>query len=585
MKKIDYLRAVSDRSALAKLLEFTPKGMSYVLYKLGDAEKYRKFSIKKKSGGQREICAPTDRLKLLQKRLARLLRDCVVELEGEQGHRIRVSHGFVKGRNILTNASSHTNNRYVLNVDIEDFFGTINFGRVRGFFIKDKNFQLSEEVATCIAQIACFENSLPQGGPASPVISNLIMRILDVRLARLAKDNGAYYTRYADDLTFSTNQKRFPKKIARRNLLRRNEWSPGSVLKNEIKAAGFSLNSKKTRMLFRQRRQDVTGLVVNDKPNVPNEFYRYTRAMCNSYFRFGKYHYFARHHADEDGPVETEDPAHLRGRLSYLYYIKARRDRSIDENKRLEFRPPQALSDLYKKFLYFDYFVNNRAPFIITEGKTDVTYLKQAVKLLAPEDELLSKEHDGRRVCAVRFLKPKSFINNALLGLGSGTGQMQEFYKTYHKWISGFPYAPMNHPVIVFVDNDQGSTKLLNMCNSNVAEEISLASEKQWYHLNSNLYLLKTPVLNGGASSSEDLFSASILSRKVSGKSFDPTKDDENATSFGKHIFADRVVRQCSDPAELAGWQSTLDSLKEIIEDFRTKKAESSVMSTAKQSA
>src|SRR5207253_493823 len=85
---------------------------------------------------------------------------------------------------------------------------------VRGYFIRDKNFVLNEKVATVIAQIACHENALPQGSPCSPVISNLIAHVLDTHLVRLASRVGCTYSRYADDLTFSTNKKPFPREIA-----------------------------------------------------------------------------------------------------------------------------------------------------------------------------------------------------------------------------------------------------------------------------------------------------------------------------------------------------------------------------------
>ena len=94
-----------------------------------------------------------------------------------------------------------------------NFFPSINFGRVRGFFLKDKHFSLQPPVATVLAQIACFENELPQGSPCSPVISNLIGHVLDGRLARFAKTHKCTYSRYADDITFSTSRKDFPPEI------------------------------------------------------------------------------------------------------------------------------------------------------------------------------------------------------------------------------------------------------------------------------------------------------------------------------------------------------------------------------------
>ena len=83
-----------------------------------------------------------------------------------------------------------------MNIDLQDFFPTFNFGRVRGFFIKDQDFAVPEKVATVIAQIACHEGSLPQGSPCSPLITDMIAHILDVRLVQLAKANRLTYSRY-----------------------------------------------------------------------------------------------------------------------------------------------------------------------------------------------------------------------------------------------------------------------------------------------------------------------------------------------------------------------------------------------------
>jgi RNA-directed DNA polymerase len=173
------LREAESLGDLAALLHYTPSGLAFVLYKTDPAARYRTFEIPKAAGGTRTIQAPNQPLKLLQKRLADFFYGCLSEIESHTPERRRVSHAFYKKRSIVTNAAPHCGCRYVLNVDLKDFFGTINFGRVRGFFISDQNFRLNEKVATVIAQIACHENALPQGAPCSPIISNLIGHILD----------------------------------------------------------------------------------------------------------------------------------------------------------------------------------------------------------------------------------------------------------------------------------------------------------------------------------------------------------------------------------------------------------------------
>jgi len=166
------LQAATSLEDVASLLGFSPKGLAFILYKIPVEQRYTTFAIKKKSGGEREIKAPIEQLKEVQKRLSALLYECRAEIaKGRSGP---LSHGFRRGLSIVTNAQPHKRRRYVLNLDLENFFPTFNFGRVWGFFQKDTAFKLHPKVATVIAQIACDGDALPQGSPCSPIISDLI---------------------------------------------------------------------------------------------------------------------------------------------------------------------------------------------------------------------------------------------------------------------------------------------------------------------------------------------------------------------------------------------------------------------------
>ena len=166
---------------------------------------YTEFELPKRSGGIRAIRAPVSALKSIQRKLLALL-------ETLYSPRVCV-HGFVKKQSIRSNAAAHSNKTYVLNVDIEEFFPSINFGRVRGALIA-RPFSLSPDVATVIARLCCVNNCLPQGAPTSPIIANIVCMRLDGELSRLARANGCKYTRYADDLTFSTHKRDFPPSLA-----------------------------------------------------------------------------------------------------------------------------------------------------------------------------------------------------------------------------------------------------------------------------------------------------------------------------------------------------------------------------------
>lgn len=148
------LKACADLSDLAILLEVKPKFLAKQIYHTPDRSKYKTFSIHKKDGSLREINAPSNKLKFVQARLSRLLYQCYFDIHGKPANPSHIlSHGFQRGRglSIFTNGARHTNRRYVFNIDIESFFDAFNFGRVRGFFAKNKHFSLEDYAATTIA--------------------------------------------------------------------------------------------------------------------------------------------------------------------------------------------------------------------------------------------------------------------------------------------------------------------------------------------------------------------------------------------------------------------------------------------------
>lgn len=229
MSYLEKLYNAKDRRDLARLLGFKPNALTSIIYQTPLNERYTTFTIPKKSGGSRIIKAPNPKLKKLQKHLAHLLYACLAEIE-EKRQVSPVSYGFRKASTITDNAKNHKRRRYVLNLDLEDFFPSFNFGRVRGFFLKDRSFELEEQVATTIAQIACDGAALPQGSPCSPVISELVGQVLDLRLLRFAKKHRMSYSRYADDITFSTNQKEFPAALAVQDITDSSVW----ILSNDL---------------------------------------------------------------------------------------------------------------------------------------------------------------------------------------------------------------------------------------------------------------------------------------------------------------------------------------------------------------
>ncbi len=574
MSRLQELKDAKNLTDLAKLLGFTPKGVSYVLYKLGNSKKYRTFEVPKKSGGTRTINAPEQSLALLQRRLAKLLTECVAELEKVNPVFWKASHGFRKSRTIVSNAEVHRRRRFVFNVDIKDFFGTINFGRVRGFFIHDKNFAVDPAVATVIAQIVCHDNQLPQGSPCSPIISNLLGNIIDARLLALARDNKCIYSRYADDLTFSTNEKLFPTEIAVN--VQGEDWAVGKLLNKEIHRAGFELNPGKTRMSLRQSRQVVTGLVVNAKANINQDYYRAVRSMCHALFNSGSYY----RHSDEDmEPIESTNP--LEGMLSHIYFVKHRRDRNGKVNRAAiragEFHPPRAPVELYKKFLFYKHFVAPSAPLIVPEGVSDITYLKCAIEALAKSFPSLAEIRDGKTFRLINFLSPSATTRD-VLNLGHGAAGQAALIERYASSLRKYPQKPMDHPVVILCDNDSGPASVFKAAKKKTGVIISKATTDPFYYLGENLYLVKVPEGTPPSDKDiEDLFDPALLKTVLDGKTFDKHKEHGDEKSYGKVIFAEKVVRANTSTVDFNGFTELLDRIEQCIAHYAGHKAAQNV--------
>jgi RNA-directed DNA polymerase len=376
--------SMKDRRDVVDILEIDKEVLNYYIHRIPENKRYVSFEISKRNGGVRKISAPIDGLKIIQKKLSDILY-----LSTRQSLN---SHGYVKNRNILTNAKVHSNRRYVLNLDLKDFFPTINFGRVRGLFLA-KPFSFTEEVATILAQICCNDNMLPQGSPTSPIVSNLICSRLDNELFGLARKSGARYTRYVDDISFSTNKFHFPQSLASVYLGEEDTTILISgQLKDSIVGNGFEINESKTRLQTNNRRQEVTGLTVNEFPNVNRRFLRQVRAMLHALEKYGLEnatdHFFNKYDSKHRPEFKNEQ--------SFLYVLKGKIEfigmvRGKDDNTYISLR--NKLSALHPEIIKgIDFKEENTAgidvkettlesdsdAIIFTEGKTDWKHIKAA---------------------------------------------------------------------------------------------------------------------------------------------------------------------------------------------------------------
>jgi hypothetical protein len=568
------LKSATSLEDLSAILGYKPSALAYIIYKLPDGLKYKKFFIPKSGGGKREISAPEERLKMLQRRLANVLYACRDEIDSETRRRV-LSHGFRRKHSIITNARRHKRRRYVLNVDLKDFFPTFNFGRVRGFFIHNNSFKLNDNVATIIAQIACHENSLPQGSPCSPIIADLIAHLLDVRLVQLAKENKLTYSRYADDLTFSTSHREFPGTVAAPAAADSPQWVLGSQLAEAIESAGFTANLAKIRMQFRISRQLVTGLTVNAKVNIRQEYYRWARAMCHTLFATGTYYRPARVRVpDGDLPAKRSETPELitslwplEGILSHIHHVKDTIDDRGEFDKRKE---ATAARKLYGGFLKYRHFVRLERPLVICEGKTDNIYLKYAIRQLTEFHPKLGSWKAKIFVSAVTFFNYSGQAHR-ILELGGGATSLKYFFiKTRFKHdLRNFKHRPLKHPIIVVIDNDNGAKEIFKTINDNYGIKIGWKTSDPFFHVTDNLYLVKTPEKGPeGVSRIEDLFQPSLLATKLGGKKFNPDKDHNADGEYGKYVFAEKVVRPNAATIDFSGFAPLLDRIVAVVDHY-----------------
>ncbi|MGV1829731.1 retron Ec67 family RNA-directed DNA polymerase/endonuclease [Agrobacterium vitis] len=557
MSDLTALRNARNLPQLARLLKLKGEYVSHSLYWYQQQKPYSHFTIPKKGGGKRSIEAPNSRLKLLQRRLAELLMRIEAEMEGQRTTKARVlAHGFKPNFSIMTNAALHRNKRWVFNMDLKDFFHTINFGRVYGFLLKNRNFALAPKTAAVISQIACYRNHLPQGSPCSPVISNFIAHVLDIKLNKLANKLRCTYTRYADDITFSTNEKEFPEDIARLVRGSDDKWVVGDKVLREVYRAGFKINHDKTRMQRRDSRQDTTGLIVNQKLNVRHEYYKQARAMCHHLFVHG----YA-HSGTDRGSVPIKNEV-VEGMLGFIHQIRSLKNAEF-------FKADQpGFSSLYGKFLDYQSFYGILRPRIIGEGKTDNIYIKSAIKSLAAKFPALvdATEPLTTAVDFFRYNKRSSIFQD----LSGGTGEMNKLLASYRHRMASFKHIA-RHPVIMVVDNDSGSASLFNYVSKVLGTPIG--GLDPYYHVFENLYLVPIPKTSGHVAI-EDLFDAALLAETIDSRTFERRNNKFDSTKFyGKNEFATKIVAPKRATIDFSKFEPLLQAFVDIMADYEKRHA------------
>lgn len=321
---LDLLNKVKMSELGRKGHPFTMAQLNYFINPKRSGKSYTSFTIPKKSGGARTISAPTKMLKSMQTYTNRILQafyvapDCVT--------------GFVPAKSVVDNAERHIGMNYVFNTDLKDFFPSIPQARVWGA-LQCQPFNFSKEIAAAIAGLCSIEETyqteegkwatkhyLPQGSPCSPTLTNIVCHNLDWKLSGLARRFHLRYSRYADDITFSGNRNVFA-----------DEGEFMTEFRRIVAEQNFTLNEKKTRLQKRGERQEVTGLVVSDRVNVPREYVRDLDNLLYIWEKHGEHAAFTkfikRYSPKQNLNKYNPNMASVvQGKLMYLKMVKGEND-------------------------------------------------------------------------------------------------------------------------------------------------------------------------------------------------------------------------------------------------------------------
>lgn len=294
---------------------FTMPQLNYFINPKRNKGHYRTFTIPKKSGGVRTISAPERMLKSMLTYTNRILQAFYEAPD--------YVTGFVPAKSVVDNAERHIGMIYVFNTDLKDFFPSIPQKRVWGA-LKSRPFNFPEVVASAIAGLCCSEiklgdetrNALPQGSPCSPILTNIVCHNLDWKLNGLARRFNLRYSRYADDITFSSDHNVYQE-----------EGEFMKEFRRIVAGQNFTINEKKTRLQKRGERQDVTGLVVSDRVNVAREYVRDLDNLLYIWERHGHNAAFAKFIAryTPKQNLHGQEPdmaAVIQGKLMYIRMVK-----------------------------------------------------------------------------------------------------------------------------------------------------------------------------------------------------------------------------------------------------------------------
>ena len=310
------LPTIYSKEHLAARLEVTTKQLDWLAY---SPDRYRTFYIPKANGESRRVDEPVEKLKTVQRWILHRILDKLPTHRAAQGFRHR--------RSILTNARKHVRRQVIVRIDLEDFFPSLSFRQARSVFVK-AGYPFT--VANVLANLCCRDGVLPIGAPTSPTLANQICRKMDNRLWLLGRTSRFRYSRYADDLVFSSANRRFASLVP--------------FLKQVVTEEGFRVNENKLAILRRAGCQKVTGVVVNRKTNVSREQFKWVRAVVHNCQKNGlevEFPKWCEHmaKAGKEVPADIETfGRQLAGQIAFIRHINRKRgDKLWKQFRQIEF--------------------------------------------------------------------------------------------------------------------------------------------------------------------------------------------------------------------------------------------------------
>ena len=285
------LPVIFDFEHLSLLLGIEKNKLSAFIFG-NETKMYKKVLIPKKGRGNREILVPSNTLKYIQRWILENILNNIKISE--------FAKGFEKNISIVDNAKVHLNQKCIINMDLKNFFPTINIDSVFRIF---NYYGYTKEISFILSKICTYKGKLPQGSPASPKIANIVCLRLDKRISKLCEKYDAKYTRYADDITISGNK-------GIENIIK--------IVREIIKDEGFFVNNQKTRFAYNNKRQEVTGLNINSGKVTISK--KYKREIKQEIYYCQKYG--VENHLEHIGCNKAFYKEHLYGKVYFVNMVE-----------------------------------------------------------------------------------------------------------------------------------------------------------------------------------------------------------------------------------------------------------------------